>query len=70
MTDYLAVLEAQARLFERQRVQQRVWAARLVAHAELTVALGGGLLDARHSPAEPLLAPRRVPLAAAGAAPR
>lgn len=70
LTDYLAVLEAQARLFERQRVQQRVWAARLVAHTELTVALGGGLLDARHSPAEPLLAPRRVPLAAAGAAPR
>lgn len=70
LTDYLAVLEAQTRLFAQQRVQQQVWAARLAAHAELMVALGGGLLDAQHDPAERLLEPRRVPIAHAGAAPR
>jgi outer membrane protein TolC len=68
LTDYLAVLEAQTRLFAQQRVQQQVWAARLAAHAELMAALGGGLLDAQHAPAERLLEPRRVPVASAGAA--
>lgn len=68
LTDYLAVLEAQTRLFAQQRVQQQVWAARLAAHAELMAALGGGLLDAQHAPAERLLEPRHVPLASAGAA--
>lgn len=70
LTDYLAVLEAQTRLFQQQHVQQRVWAARLTAHADLMTALGGGLLEPQHSPAEHLLEPRRVPVAQAGAAPR
>lgn len=70
LTDYLAVLEAQTRLFQQQHVQQRVWAERLAAHAELMAALGGGLLGPPHSPAEQLLEPRRVPVATAGAAPR
>lgn len=70
LTDYLAVLEAQTRLFAQQRVQQQVWAARLAAHAELMAALGGGLLDARHDPAERLLEPRRVPVVSAGAGAR
>lgn len=68
LTDYLAVLEAQTRLFQQQRVQQQVWAERLTAHAELMAALGGGLLEPQHSPAEHLLEPRRVPVASAGAA--
>ncbi|MNT81635.1 putative outer membrane efflux protein MdtP [compost metagenome] len=70
LTDYLAVLAAQTRLFDQQRVQQQVWAARLAAHAELMAALGGGLLDPQRSPAEHLLEPRRVPVADGGAAPQ
>ncbi|MCY1436924.1 efflux transporter, outer membrane factor (OMF) lipoprotein, NodT family [compost metagenome] len=70
LTDYLAVLEAQTRLFQQQRVQQQVRAARLAAHAELMAALGGGLLDPQRSPAVHLLEPRRVPLAHAGAVPQ
>lgn len=70
LTDYLGVLEAQTRLFDQQRVQQQVRAARLQAYAELMAALGGGLLDPQRSPAEHLLEPRSVPLAHGGAAPR
>ena len=43
LTDYLNVLNAQTLLFRQQQVQQQVQAARLVAHAELVTALGGGL---------------------------
>lgn len=70
LTDYLAVLDAQTRLFDQQRVQQQVRAARLAAYAELMAALGGGLLDPQRSPAEHLLEPQSVPLAHGGAAPR
>ncbi|MNY65975.1 hypothetical protein D3C86_2033330 [compost metagenome] len=64
------MLEAQTRLFDQQRVQQQVRAARLAAHAELMAALGGGLLDPQRSPAEHLLEPQNVPVAHAGAAPQ
>lgn len=70
LSDYLAVLEAQTRLFDQQRVQQQVWAARLAAHAELMVALGGGLLTAAAGPSEAQLAPRRPGRAPVAAAPR
>ncbi|MDQ3204760.1 MAG: efflux transporter outer membrane subunit [Pseudomonadota bacterium] len=43
LTDYLNVLNAQTLLFKQQQVQQQVQAARLIAHAELVTALGGGL---------------------------
>jgi NodT family efflux transporter outer membrane factor (OMF) lipoprotein len=61
LTDYLNVLNAQTLLFRQQQVQQQVQAARLMAHAELVTALGGGLQagddvpDAQHqaAPATP-----------------
>lgn len=43
LTDYLNVLNAQTLLFRQQQIQQQVQAARLIAHAELVTALGGGL---------------------------
>jgi outer membrane protein TolC len=47
LTDYLNVLNAQTLLFRQQQVQQQVQAARLIAHAELVTALGGGLQAGR-----------------------
>ena len=43
LTDYLNVLNAQTLLFHQRQIQQQVQAARLSVHAELVVALGGGL---------------------------
>ncbi|MEQ7918048.1 efflux transporter outer membrane subunit [Xanthomonas sp. WHRI 1810A] len=51
LTDYLNVLNAQTLLFHQQQVQQQVQAARLTVHAELVVALGGGLMAGNDSPA-------------------
>ncbi|MGB9090418.1 MAG: efflux transporter outer membrane subunit [Pseudomonas farsensis] len=59
LTDYLNVLQAQTLLFRQQQVQQQVQAARLIAHAELVTALGGGLQagsdvpDQQHQEAPP-----------------
>ena len=50
LTDYLNVLNAQTLLFRQQQVQQQVQAARLTVHAELIVALGGGLRAGNDSP--------------------
>jgi NodT family efflux transporter outer membrane factor (OMF) lipoprotein len=50
LTDYLNVLNAQTLLFRQQQVQQQVQAARLTVHAELVVALGGGLMAGNDSP--------------------
>jgi NodT family efflux transporter outer membrane factor (OMF) lipoprotein len=52
LTDYLNVLNAQTLLFHQQQVQQQVQAARLTVHAELVVALGGGLMAGNDSPAQ------------------
>lgn len=52
LTDYLNVLNAQTLLFHQQQIQQQVQAARLSAHAELVVALGGGLMAGGDSPRE------------------
>ncbi|HEX8595524.1 MAG TPA: efflux transporter outer membrane subunit [Pseudomonas sp.] len=52
LTDYLNVLNAQTLLFHQQEIQQQVQAARLSAHAQLVVALGGGLSAGDDSPAE------------------
>jgi NodT family efflux transporter outer membrane factor (OMF) lipoprotein len=52
LTDYLNVLNAQTLLFHQQQVQQQVQAARLTVHAELVVALGGGLMAGIDSPAQ------------------
>ncbi len=52
LTDYLNVLNAQTLLFRQQQVQQQVQAARLTVHAELVVALGGGLGAGSDTPAE------------------
>jgi len=43
LTDYLNVLNAQARLLTQQQLQQRLLASRLDAYATLMGALGGGL---------------------------
>lgn len=45
LTDYLNVLNAQARLLMEQQNQQRITARRLDAYAGLMAALGGGVLD-------------------------
>ncbi|WP_296259454.1 MULTISPECIES: efflux transporter outer membrane subunit [unclassified Pseudomonas] len=50
LTDYLNVLSAQTLLFHQQQVQQQVQATRLTVHAELVVALGGGLMAGNDSP--------------------
>jgi NodT family efflux transporter outer membrane factor (OMF) lipoprotein len=52
LTDYLNVLNAQTLLFHQQQVQQQVQAARLTVHAELVVALGGGLMAGNDSPGQ------------------
>jgi NodT family efflux transporter outer membrane factor (OMF) lipoprotein len=52
LTDYLNVLNAQTLLFHQQQVQQQVQAARLTVHAELVVALGGGLMAGNDSPVQ------------------
>lgn len=60
--DAREVLAAQGALFARQRLQQQVLAERLVAQAELWVALGGGVLDAGSAPADDQLQARAVRL--------
>ncbi len=45
LTDYLNALEAQVRLSQLRLIEQRIHAARLLTHAELNIALGGGLLN-------------------------
>jgi NodT family efflux transporter outer membrane factor (OMF) lipoprotein len=52
LTDYLNVLNAQTLLFRQQQIQQQVQAARLSAHADLVVALGGGLEAGSDAPDE------------------
>jgi len=53
LTDYLNVLNAQARLLAEEQNQQRLQARRLDAYAGLMAALGGGVLDASN-PSPPL----------------
>ncbi|MDY7559090.1 efflux transporter outer membrane subunit [Pseudomonas sp. 10B1] len=65
LTDYLNVLNAQTLLFRQQQIQQQVQAARLTAHAELVVALGGGLSAGADSPKEEKTLPSKVPAALA-----
>lgn len=43
LSDYLDVLHAQTSLFQQRLIRQRVEAARLMARADLALALGGGL---------------------------
>jgi outer membrane protein TolC len=61
LTDYLNVLNAQTLLFHQQQVQQQVQAARLTVHAELVVALGGGLMAGNDSPAADKTAAPKTP---------
>lgn len=61
LTDYLNVLNAQTLLFHQQQVQQQVQAARLTVHAELVVALGGGLMAGNDSPAQDRTAAPKTP---------
>jgi NodT family efflux transporter outer membrane factor (OMF) lipoprotein len=63
LTDYLNVLNAQTLLFHQQQIQQQVQAARLSAHAELAVALGGGLSAGNDSPTEETTRPPQTPAA-------
>jgi NodT family efflux transporter outer membrane factor (OMF) lipoprotein len=65
LTDYLNVLNAQTLLFHQQQIQQQVQAARLSAHAELAVALGGGLSAGNDSPTEETTRPPQTPAALA-----
>lgn len=65
LTDYLNVLNAQTLLFHQQQIQQQVQAARLTAHAELVVALGGGLSAGTDAPAESKTVPTKTPAALA-----
>lgn len=51
LTDYLNVLNAQTLLFHERQVEQQVQANRLMAHAQLVTALGGGLGAGADSPA-------------------
>jgi NodT family efflux transporter outer membrane factor (OMF) lipoprotein len=53
LTDYLNVLNAQTLLFHQRQIQQQVQAARLSVHAELVVALGGGLDAGSDTPGHP-----------------
>lgn len=64
LTDYLNVLHAQTSLFQQQLTQQKVVATRLAVHADLLVALGGGLIDPVDSPRAEHLTPESVPLKA------
>jgi len=61
LTDYLNVLNAQTLLFRQQQVQQQVQAARLIAHAELVTALGGGLQAGQDAPKEERQAAPKTP---------
>jgi outer membrane protein TolC len=61
LTDYLNVLNAQSLLFHQQQIQQQVQAARLTAHAELVVALGGGLSAGADAPAVEKTLPAKTP---------
>lgn len=61
LTDYLNVLNAQTLLFRQQQVQQQVQAARLVAHARLVVALGGGLMAGDDTPKPERMAVPQAP---------
>ncbi|MCE1114920.1 MULTISPECIES: efflux transporter outer membrane subunit [Pseudomonas] len=63
LTDYLNVLNAQTLLFRQQQVQQQVQAARLIAHAELVTALGGGLEAGKDVPDEQRQAAPKTPAA-------
>ncbi|WP_153784872.1 efflux transporter outer membrane subunit [Pseudomonas sp. EMN2] len=63
LTDYLNVLNAQTLLFRQQQVQQQVQAARLIAHAELVTALGGGLEAGNVVPDEQRQAAPQTPAA-------
>ncbi|MDU9403298.1 efflux transporter outer membrane subunit [Pseudomonas sp. zfem004] len=63
LTDYLNVLNAQTLLFRQQQVQQQVQAARLIAHAELVTALGGGLEAGNDVPDEQRQAAPQTPAA-------
>ncbi|WP_397454022.1 efflux transporter outer membrane subunit [Pseudomonas sp. NA-150] len=63
LTDYLNVLNAQTLLFRQQQIQQQVQAARLTAHAELVVALGGGLSAGADVPSEAKTLPPKTPAA-------
>ncbi|QLF95003.1 efflux transporter outer membrane subunit [Pseudomonas sp. ABC1] len=58
LSDYLDALQAQTRLFQQQFIRQQVEAARLMARADLALALGGGLEMA--TPAEAELTPERL----------
>jgi outer membrane protein TolC len=61
LTDYLNVLNAQTLLFRQQQIQQQVQAARLIAHAELVTALGGGLQAGEDVPDEDRQAAPKTP---------
>ena len=61
LTDYLNVLNAQTLLFRQQQIQQQVQAARLMAHAELVTALGGGLGAGNDVPDEDRQAAPKTP---------
>ncbi|MDB6142560.1 MAG: NodT family outer rane efflux lipoprotein [Pseudomonas sp.] len=65
LTDYLNVLNAQTLLFRQQQIQQQVQAARLTAHAELVVALGGGLQAGSDAPDEKSTLAPKTPAALA-----
>ncbi|MNP62290.1 hypothetical protein D3C76_1575550 [compost metagenome] len=55
------MLNAQTLLFRQQQVQQQVQAARLIAHAELVTALGGGLQAGKDVPDQQRQAAPRTP---------
>lgn len=61
LTDYLEVLQAQTLLFRQQQIEQQVQAARLLVHADLVTALGGGLQAGRDVPAEERQAAPKTP---------
>lgn len=65
LTDYLNVLNAQTLLFHQQQVQQHVQAERLTVHAELVVALGGGLMAGNDSPTPEKTAAPKTPVSLA-----
>ncbi|KAF1024847.1 MAG: Solvent efflux pump outer membrane protein SrpC [Pseudomonas sp.] len=65
LTDYLNVLNAQTLLFHQEQIQQQVQAARLMAHAELVTALGGGLGAGADTPREDTTVPGKPPAALA-----
>ncbi|UVE19687.1 efflux transporter outer membrane subunit [Pseudomonas sp. LS44] len=64
LTDYLNVLQTQTSLFQQQLTEQQVQASRLAAHADLLVALGGGLMGSGDTPAPAKLVPETVPVQA------